>query len=114
MPMPTLLPLLLIAGVAAVLGPRLHSQSVSGEQSPDADFAAPVRIQVGGEFLGTKRNYPSPVFHDVNGDGRHDIVIGDLGGSITVAIQREGDAIAFERDYPILGQNQQPLRFHNW
>ena len=114
MPMPSLLPLLLIACVAAVPDQSVRAQSVPAVQSLQADFAAPVRIQVGGEFLGTKRNYPSPVFHDLNGDGRRDIVIGDLAGSITAAIQCDGDAIAFERDYPLLGRNQQPLRFHNW
>jgi len=79
-----------------------------------AEFAAPKRIKAGDKFMGQGRMYPSPVFHDVDGDGLKDVVIGDLIGKVTVALQIPGEAIAFGREEPMLRSDGKPLKFHNW
>tara|TARA_R110002074_G_scaffold176221_1_gene339634 strand:+ start:132 stop:503 length:372 start_codon:yes stop_codon:yes gene_type:complete len=89
----------LIVCAAAVCSPWLVAQSANDT------FADPVRIRILDEFLGSKRPYPSPVFHDLNGDGRLDLVIGDTVGALTCALQavgaKEGKTVAFGRDQPL-------------
>jgi hypothetical protein len=51
------------------------------------------------------------VLHDVDGDGRRDIVVGDLMGSVTVAL-RTDDGFAAEK--PLQDRDGKPLKFHNW
>lgn len=80
----------------------------------DARFAPPVRIRAGDAFAGEGRYYPSPVLHDIDGDGRQDLVIGDLVGAVTVARRDAGDAPTFAAEQPLKGKDGQPLKFHNW
>jgi len=80
----------------------------------DATFAAPVRLQAGDKFLGENRLFPSPVFHDINGDGLADIVVGDLRGRLTVALRKPGAAIAYEAEKPVQDELGKDIDFHNW
>ena len=78
-------------------------------------FAAPSRLKIGEEFLGGQRMYPSPVFHDVNGDGLADVVIGDLPGRITYALrQRTEGAFALGAEGKLEDRDQEQLNFANW
>jgi hypothetical protein len=77
-------------------------------------FAPPVRLMAGGKFLGGNRLFPSPVFRDMNGDGRLDIVVGDLFGRITVALQQPGAALSFAAETELNGADGKRLDFHNW
>ncbi len=78
-------------------------------------FAPPVRLEAGGKLLGAERLYPSPVYHDVNGDGLADIVVGDLRGHLTVALREAGTGIPrFAAETPLNGADQRPLDFENW
>lgn len=78
-------------------------------------FAAPKRILAGEAFLGAGRLFPSPVLHDVDGDGRKDIVVGDLFGAVTFAPRSAADGPpAFGAEKPLLDREAKPLRFHNW
>jgi hypothetical protein len=95
---PTLLLSLLLAPAAAVA------------QSPT--FAAPVRLKAGDKFLGHGRLYPSPVYHDLNGDGRADIVVGDLPGRLTVA--QRVDAATFASEQHVLGADGKQVDLQNW
>ena len=86
---------------------------VAGAQAPQ--FAPPVRLQADGKFLGANRLYPSPVFHDVDGDGLQDIVVGDLYGSLTAARRVAGrDAKRHAAENPVTAADGKPLKFHNW
>ena len=94
-----------------------HSNSTALAQSAGASgtFAAPVRLKAGTQFLGEKRLYPSPVFHDINGDGLADIVVGDLIGQMTVALRKAGNGPAtFDAETELKDVDGKPLKFHNW
>jgi hypothetical protein len=82
---------------------------------PAPTFAAPVRLKAGDAFMGHKRLYPSPVFHDVNGDGLADVVIGDLWGKITVALRVKGDGPPqYAAETKLEGADGKELDFANW
>ena len=49
-----------------LLGAALAAQA----PPPSPTFADPVRLEAGGKLLGENRLFPSPVFQDMNGDGR--------------------------------------------
>lgn len=88
--------------------------ALGAAQAPLEGFAPPVRLKAGNKWLGEKRLYPSPVFHDVNGDGHLDLVIGDLPGKLTVALRKPGVAMAFEAEKDLLAATGEVLKFHNW
>lgn len=77
-----------------------------------ATFAPPVRVSAGEDFLGAGRMYPSPALHDVDGDGRADVVIGDLFGKVTVAKRAKDGTLAAE--VAIERRDGEPLVFSNW
>jgi hypothetical protein len=78
-------------------------------------FAAPVRLKAGDELLGHELMYPSPVFHDVNGDGLLDLVVGDLVGRLGVALRQPGkDAYAYGASTELQAADGKPIDFHNW
>ena len=81
-------------------------------QSPS--FAAPVRLRAGDKFLGENRLFPSPVYHDMNGDGLPDLVVGDLRGRMTVALRLPGREVAFGAETELKGADGKALDFHNW
>ena len=76
----SLRPLAILALTSAVLTAHAFAQGVH--------FKDPVRLNAGDKMLGKGRMYPSPAAHDLNGDGRFDIVIGDLRGHLTFALQQ--------------------------
>jgi len=88
--------------------------ALGAAQAPSEGFAPPVRLKAGDKWLGEKRLYPSPVFHDVNGDGHLDIVVGDLPGKLTVALRKPGTAMAFEAEKDLPAASGKALKFNNW
>ena len=79
-------------------------------QAPE--FAEPVRLRAGDSFLGENRLFPSPVSRDMNGDGRADVVVGDLLGRITVALRNADGTFAAETKLKAADGTE--LDFHNW
>jgi len=94
--------------IAATLAPALA-------QGPAPNFADPVRLKAGDKFLGEGRLYPSPVYHDLNGDGLQDIIVGDLPGHLTVALRQPGaGAPVFADEVKIKATDGKIIDFHNW
>ena len=86
------------------------TQEKAGEQ-----FAAPKMIMAGQKTMGEARLYPSPTLHDVNGDGKLDMVIGDLFGHVTVALNKSEDGkLSFGPDKKLKDDKGENLKFQNW
>jgi len=100
----------------AMIGVAFSSSSASAQSSAAAgEFANPIRLNAGEPFLGVKRLYPSPVFHDIDGDGLDDIVVGDLRGRLTVALRKPGkEKLAFAAETSLLDAEGKEINFHNW
>ena len=78
-------------------------------------FKAPVRLMAGEKPIGDKRLFPSPVWHDVDGDGLADIVVGDLKGKLTVALRIKGrKPAAYAAEKPLTDSAGKEIDFHNW
>jgi hypothetical protein len=77
-------------------------------------FAPPVRLKAGDAFLGENRLFPSPVYHDLNGDKLADIVVGDLRGHLTVAHRVAGATATFAKEDKVLGADGEIVDLHNW
>ncbi|MCA8957948.1 MAG: hypothetical protein KDC87_17870 [Planctomycetes bacterium] len=86
--------------------------AAGGTPGDPPKFAAPKRIKAGDKFLGEGRLYPSPVLHDIDGDGRADLVVADLIGKVTFAKRNQSGALAAEA--AVNDRDGQPLKFHNW
>ena len=83
---------------------------------PAQTFEAPVRLQSGETFLGATLNkrdrlYPSPALHDIDADGKADLVIGDLFGNLTLA-KRTKDG--WGEESTLMAADGKPLKFSNW
>ncbi len=103
--------------IPATIGCAILFSAYVSAQAPEmqVQFAAPKRIQAGDTFLGEGRLYPSPVLHDVDGDKRLDIVVGDLIGKVTVAHRASGmQAVTFGPEKKLNDRSGKQLRFHNW
>ena len=97
--------------VLGLLGYASWTAAEEGESENAVRFADPVRITAGDTLLGQGRYYPSPVLHDLNGDGTLEILVGDLRGAVTVA-RRAEHAVGVEE--PLLGRDGKALKFQNW
>ena len=99
-----------------LLVPPLHACAAATAVAQVPQFASPVRLKAGDKFLGENRMYPSPVCHDLDGDGRVDVVVGDLVGVLTVAPRANAaaGAPAYGPETKVLAADGQPLDFDNW
>jgi hypothetical protein len=106
-----------VAGDQGATSMRLHflALAVAGAavaQGPT--FAAPVRVKAGDKLMGENRLYPSPVFHDLDGDKLADIVIGDLRGLMTFALRKPGTPITYGDEQKLVDAAGKDIDFHNW
>ncbi len=63
-----------------------------GQTSEAPQFHAPARLKAGGEFVKVEEpGYAAPCWHDVDGDGMHDLIVGQFaGGKMLVCKGLEG------------------------
>lgn len=76
-------------------------------------FGAPEELTTAGEAF-TGILYPSPVLHDVDGDGQRELLIGDLPGRILVSeptSETQGVAWSEQKSLEVDGE---PIRLNNW
>ncbi len=104
--------------LANAQGAPSSAPSAAAGQLPAASaprFAAPTRVLAGPRYAGLARRYPSPVLHDVNGDGLADLVLGDLYGSVTVSLREAGEGpVRFGAEAPLRFSDGSELVFSNW
>ena len=83
-----------------------------------ATFEDPVRLIVDREPLNAaaKQMYPSPAWYDVDNDGKVELVVGDISGSMNVyenTNDGEGDPV-WAKHEPLKTANGQNIRVSNW
>ena len=89
--------------------------TVEGQNSSQSGLQSPTRIRAGRAFLGEGRKYSSPTAYDINGDGKVDIFIGDLEGSMTLAKgAKKGKNVQFGKEKPAKNSQGGQLTFNNW
>lgn len=101
-------------GLTLATGLGLSTPLATQSAAPPGTFAAPVRLKAGDKFLGENRLFPSPTFHDVNGDGLLDIVVGDLPGRLTIALRQAGQPITYAAETKLQDGEGKDIDFHNW
>lgn len=85
------------------------------ESQATPTFGAPTLVHADTLLSGIGRRYPSPVMHDVDGDGLADLVLGDLYGAVTVSKRLAGEgAPRFGPEEPLLANDGTELVFNNW
>jgi hypothetical protein len=102
---------LTLASALAAAAPQ--SPPTPTPQTPTPQFAAPRPRTAGGAPLGEKLLYPSPRLHDIDRDGRAELVVGDLRGQVLVA-EKVGDDLSTWSALEPLRTDGRPLKFHNW
>ena len=76
-------------------------------------FAPPVPISPAAAAKIESILYPTPVLHDVDGDGALEMVIGDLPGNLWVCEKAEGGPMEWSEPKALEGPDG-PLKFDNW
>lgn len=98
-------------------GPEASGPEASGPEASGREgvlFALPKQLHAGEALLGKSRLYPSPVAHDIDGDGLADLVVGDLRGHLTYALRLPGDGIRFGNEQQLEDAEGKILDFGNW
>jgi hypothetical protein len=103
----------LVAPVA--FGLLAVASQLAAQTAAAPTFAPPVKLMAGTQGLGENRLFPSPVLHDMNGDGLEDLVVGDLRGRLTVALRQRGPGVpTFAAETKVLAHDGTELDFANW
>ena len=84
----------------------------------ETKFEHPVRLMVGDEPMNTsaRQMYPSPAWYDVDNDGKVELVVGDISGSINVyenSNDGKGDPV-WEKHKPLESADGERIRVSNW
>ncbi len=93
--------------------PLLPVTSVQEQDTASAPlFADPIQLTRDGEPH-TGIYYPSPVLHDLDGDGQVELVIGDLMGRVIYSQRIDGQDTGWGPSQAIEAQGK-PLKLDNW
>ena len=81
-------------------------------------FEAPVRLMVGDQPLNTRARqmYPSPAVYDVDSDGKVELVVGDIFGSLNVYENQntgKGDPV-WSKHTRLKTAKGKPIKVSNW
>ena len=88
----------LIASALLVL-PAL-ADTPDGKDSDGSLFSAPVRLKGGDEYIATQSpGYASPCWHDMNGDGKKDLIVGQFAGGKMKIYPNRGDGTLGEGEW---------------
>jgi len=59
-------------------------------QAPTAELAAPFRVHAAGEPISTDVGHAYPRLHDLDGDGKRDLLVGQFGGGTCRVYRNSG------------------------
>lgn len=99
--------------LSALIAATLCSSPVwaqNGEAS--AQFEKPVELFANGASINSVM-YPSPTLYDLDGDGKRELVIGDIFGSIHACVQQDGKT-AWGEMVKLESVDGKPLKLNNW
>jgi hypothetical protein len=92
----------------------ITSAATSVGRADDPQFEQPVEITAGGKTY-VQVLYPSPVLYDVNGDGKRDLIIGDLQGYLQFAERdSSGASTNWSTSKMMQDANGKDIKFSNW
>jgi hypothetical protein len=78
-------------------------------------FHAPVRLTSQGSELAKGTLYPSPRMHDLDGNGREELLIGDLFGNLKAAhADPAGSQTSWLPPEPLRTVDGEIMKFDNW
>lgn len=58
--------------------------------------------------------YPSPALHDLDGDGKKELYLGDLWGHVWAASPASAEDVTAFGEHKKLERGEEPLKLNNW
>ena len=100
--------------------PKIKTEVAAKTAPPEfvnANFEAPIRLMVGSSPLNTaaRQMYPSPAVYDVDHDGKSELIVGDIFGSLNVYENQsdKGDPVWSEHT-ALKSSNGKAIKVSNW
>ena len=79
-----------VGGLALLL--LLASGASAQEVARAPELAAPVKLEAGGKPIDVEVGHAAPFVHDLDGDGKPDLLVGQFGGGKLHLFRNEGTA----------------------
>ena len=99
--------------MSALLTALVITPLLSAGAAGDAVFDAPVQLTAAGDPIDSLI-YPTPVLQDMDGDGKRELVLGDLRGFLyQCAPESPGSDVAWTKMENFQADGK-PLKLHNW
>ncbi|MDP7033286.1 MAG: hypothetical protein QF752_02210 [Planctomycetota bacterium] len=90
------------------------SWAQNSEQSAASRFGAPEELTANGKPI-RGISYPSPTLHDIDGDSRRELLIGDLRGYIHVSQpNKDSSDLKWSERQKLNAADGKPLKLNNW
>ena len=84
--------LLSYLALLALLAPAAQAVQRESEDGNRPEFSAPVRLKGGEDYIATETpGYACPCWHDVDGDGAKDLIVGQFAGGKMKIYRNRGD-----------------------
>ena len=100
-----------LAGMLGLANAQIAVETSAVNESAPR-FAAPEALTTEAAAF-AKMYYPSPVLQDLNGDGKVELVLGDLMGNLMQSSAIKGSPLAWSKPEP-LKNGEGPIRLNNW